>query len=439
MKIVLLSMNFAPELTGIGKYSGELANALVERGHAVTVVCAPPYYPQLKVPADYSSRRWRRERAKLGLTVIRCPVWVPAKMGGLVRLLHLTSFALSSFPVMLGLALWRPALVFVVAPALFSVSAAWLSARISGAKCWLHVQDLEIDAAFELGLLKGRWLRSAATAAERILMRGFDVVSTISGRMIRQLVVKGVPMGRTELLPNWVDLSLVHPTGRSLALREEFGITADQCVCLFSGTINRKQGLDVLVEAARRLVEHPQIVLVICGFGELRSALEDSARDLPNVRFSDLRPADELNALLNMADIHLLPQMRGAADLVMPSKLTGMLASGRPIIAAADPGTELATVVTGCGIVTEPESAKGFADAILELATDGARRAACGAEARAYAERALDSTALFDRLDTRIAALCALPLPPLTKPRASITSAQPYDDKAGKAIGASSD
>jgi colanic acid biosynthesis glycosyl transferase WcaI len=148
---------------------------------------------------------------------------------------------------------------------------------------------------------------------------------------------------------------------------------------------------------------------------------------------------DELNALLNMADIHLLPQMRGAADLVMPSKLTGMLASGRPIIAAADPGTELATVVKGCGIVTEPESAIGFANAIIELATDGARRAACGAEARAYAERALDSTTLFDRLDTRITALCARPLPPLPKSHASITVAQPYDDKAGKAIGASSD
>jgi len=419
MKIVLLSMNFAPELTGIGKYSGEMAKALVERGHEVTVVCAPPYYPQLRVSGDYSNRRWCRDQSTPGMTVIRCPVWVPAKMSGLLRLMHLASFAMSSFPVMLWLVLWRPALVFAVAPALFSVPAAWLTARLCGAKCWLHIQDLEIDAAFELGLLKGRRLRSWATAAERLLMRGFDVVSTISQRMLRQLGEKGVPMDRTELVPNWVDLREVRPTDRSLTLREEFSITADQCVCLFSGTINRKQGLGVLVEAARRLAAHPNIVLVICGFGELRMALEESAGDLRNVRFSDLRPTGELNALLNMADIHLLPQMRSAADLVMPSKLTGMLASGRPIIAAADPGTELAIVVQLCGIVTEPESAEGFANAILELASDHHRRAALGAEARAYAERSLDSTTLLDRLNSRMLALCASPSVPPIRPLAN--------------------
>ncbi len=422
MKIVLLSMNFAPELTGIGKYSGELANALVRRGHEVTVVCAPPYYPHLKVAAGYSNRRWSRERPTPGLTVIRCPVWLPARMGGLVRLMHLASFALSSFPVMLRLVLWRPGLVFVVAPALFSVPAAWVTARLSGAKCWLHVQDLEIDAAFELGLLRGRRLRSATTAVERVVMRGFDVVSTISGRMVQRLAAKGVPSERAELLPNWVDLRQVRPTESSHALRQAFGISAEQCVCLFSGTINRKQGLGVLVEAARKLAEHRHIVIVICGFGELRSTLEASARDLPNVRFADLRPANELNALLNMADIHLLPQMRGAADLVMPSKLTGMLASGRPIIAGAAAGTEIASVLEGRGIVTEPESAQGFADAILELATDERRRAACGAAARAYAERVLDSVALFDRLDARLATLCAQPAPVPKRPPASVSA-----------------
>ena len=409
MKIVLLSMNFAPELTGIGKYSGEMAGALAERGYEVTVVCAPPYYPQWALQPGYSNRRYQREQPGVGLTVIRCPVWLPKRLGGLNRLLHLASFALSSFPVMLRLVLWRPDVVFVVAPALFSAPAGWITARLSGAKVWLHVQDLEMDAAFELGMLKGKFLLGAMKAAERSLMRGFDVVSTISKRMLRQLASKGVPMDRTELLPNWVDLQVVHPTDRSQALRDDLGISADQFVCLFSGTINRKQGLGVLIEAARMLAGDPRIVLVICGYGELRPALETAASDLPNVRFMDLRPASELNALLNMADIHLLPQLRGAADLVMPSKLTGMLASGRPIIAAAIPGTEIASVLEGRGIVTEPECAQGFADAILELVTDTPRRVACGTAARAYAERALDSGVLFGRLDARLRAVRRLP------------------------------
>ena len=431
MKIVLLSMNFAPELTGIGKYSGEMAAALVARGHEVTVVCAPPYYPQWSLHDGYSTRSYRREQPTPGLTVIRCPMWLPKRLGGLTRLLHLASFALSSFPVMLRLVPWRPAVVVVVAPALFSAPAGWLTARLSGAKAWLHVQDLEMDAAFELGLLKGKFLRGAMKAAERCLMRGFDVVSTISKRMLRQLASKGVAMDRTELLPNWVDLQLVHPTGPSQSLRNDLGLTANQFVCLFSGTINRKQGLSVLIEAARKLVDHPQIVLIICGHGELRAGLEAAASDLPNVRFLDLRPAAELNALLNMADVHLLPQLRGAADLVMPSKLTGMLASGRPIIAAAIHGTEIASVLEGRGIVTEPECALGFAEAILELATDTPRRTAYGAAARAYAERVLDSTVLFDRLDARFESLCTSLMPP--------PSASPSSVDGSRVLGVASD
>ena len=402
MKIVLLSMNFAPELTGIGKYSGEMADELVRRGHEVTVVCAPPYYPQWNLGPGYSNRAWTREQPKPGLTVLRCPVWLPRRLGGLARLVHLASFALSSFPVLMRLVLSRPGLVFVVAPALFSAPAGWLAARLAGATAWLHVQDFEMDAAFELGLLKGALVRDLVCGFERRLMGAFDRVSTISRRMLRQLDAKGVGVDRRELLPNWVDLDQVTPGDRSPALRRRLSIGEQQTVCLFSGTLNRKQGLAAVVDAARLLAPHREIVFVICGNGELRPALEDASRDLANVRFLDLQPLEALNSLLNMADIHLLPQLRGAADLVMPSKLGGMLASGRPVVAAAAPGTEIATVVEGCGVVTEPECAQGIANAILELASDEARRLRLGVAARDYAQRNFGTNAVFERLDASL-------------------------------------
>jgi colanic acid biosynthesis glycosyl transferase WcaI len=402
MKIVLLSMNFAPELTGIGKYSGEMVDGLVARGHEVRVVCAPPYYPTWKVQEGYAGNAYRTEQIKPGLTVHRCPVWIPRRLSGLTRLVHLASFAVSSLPVLLRLVLWQPQVVFAVAPALFCAPAAWLTARLSGAKAWLHIQDFEIDAAFELGMLKKPFMRRCALFAERFLMRRFDAVSTISSRMLRQLATKGIPLQDTEMLPNWVDLSQVRPTTMSQGLRQTLGIAASQIVCLFSGTINRKQGLDVLIETARVLKEDPRVVIVICGNGEQRPGLEAAAAGLDNIRFMDLQPASTLNTLLNMADVHLLPQLRGAADLVMPSKLVGMLASGRPVIAAAIPRTEIASIVSGCGIVTEPECARGFADAITALAGDTERRQQLGAAGRAYAERVLDSQTIFDRLDTRL-------------------------------------
>ena len=403
MKIILLSMNFAPELTGIGKYSGEMADELVRRGHEVVVVCAPPYYPKWDLSAGYSNQAYTREQPKPGLTVLRCPVWLPKRLSGLSRLVHLASFAISSFPVLMRLAMAKPALVFVVAPALFSAPAGWLTARLAGATAWLHVQDFEMDAAFELGILKGAFVRRLVREGERRLMCAFDRVSTISRRMLRQLDAKGVSVEHRELLPNWVDLDQVTPGDRSPALRRMLSIGEHQKVCLFSGTLNRKQGLGAVIDAARLVTAHRDIVFVICGNGEFRQTLEDASSDLANVRFLDLQPLDRLNELLNMADIHLLPQLRGAADLVMPSKLGGMLASGRPVIAAAAAGTEIANVVEGCGLVTEPECARGIADAILELANDEGRRRLLGVAARDYAQRNFGTTAVFERLDMSLA------------------------------------
>ncbi|MCR5881868.1 glycosyltransferase WbuB [Rhizobacter sp. J219] len=402
MRIVLLSMNYAPEMTGIGKYSGEMAEDLVDRGHEVHVVCAPPYYPSWKVQAGYSAGRYQTQRVRDGLTVHRCPVWIPSRLGGLTRLLHLASFALSSFPVLLRLVLWQPHLVFAVAPAFVCAPFAWVTARLAGARAWLHMQDLEVDAAFELGMLRQPLMRRLALAVERFVLRRFDVVSTISSRMMRKLAVKGLPLHETEFLPNWVDGTAIHAGASGSALRQQLDISASQVVCLFSGTMNRKQGLPVLIEAARRMQHDPRVVFVLCGNGELRPELEALAEGMHNVRFLDLQPVSGLNALLNMADVHLLPQLRGAADLVMPSKLAGMLASGRPVVAASQANTEIASIVGGCGIVIEPECADSFARAIGELAGDGDMRQRLGEAGRAYAVQVLDARKVFDRLESRL-------------------------------------
>ena len=409
MKLLVLSMNFSPELTGIGKYSGEMVQGLAARGHEVRVVCAPPYYPAWKVSEDFSSSRYSVVSPQPGVTVYRCPLWVPAQPKAARRLLHQASFVLTSLPVLLWLALWwRPAVVFAVAPATFCAPAAWLAARLAGARAWLHVQDLELDAAFKLGFLNGPRLQGACLALERRLLRAFDRVTTISRRMLRQLACKGVELPRTGLLPNWVDLNAVQALAEAPAaarLRASLGIAAEHKVLLFSGTMNRKQGLDVLVQAAEQLQARADIVFVMCGAGEMRAGLQAAAAKLPNMRFIDLVPAAELGALLTMADVHLLPQLRNATDLVLPSKLGGMLASGRPVVAAADAGSEIAMIVQHCGLRVEPESAAGFVQAITTLCDDDTRRLDLGVTARALAESTLGTVAVLNRLDAELHAL----------------------------------
>ncbi len=152
MRILISGINFSPELTGIGKYTGELAEYLALAGHEIRVVTAPPYYPQWKVLSGYSGWKYKLEREK-GITIYRCPLWVPKRPRGLSRIIHLTSFALSSLlPLLLQLA-WKPQIVISIAPAILSAPFALSVAKLSGAKSYLHIQDFELDAASSLGLI----------------------------------------------------------------------------------------------------------------------------------------------------------------------------------------------------------------------------------------------------------------------------------------------
>ena len=173
MKILIYSVNFAPEPVGIGKYSGEMAAWLVAQGHQVRVVAAPPYYPVWKLDQAYAWPPYRRERWH-GVDVWRAPLWVPILPRGMLRILHLLTFAFSSLPLMLWQVLWRPNLVMMVAPALVCAPTACLVARLSGAKAWLHVQDFEVDVAFQMGLLKNRFLQGIVLWTESWLLRRLE-------------------------------------------------------------------------------------------------------------------------------------------------------------------------------------------------------------------------------------------------------------------------
>jgi len=397
MKIVIYSTNFTPELTGIGKYSGEMAAWLAARGHEVRAVCAPPYYPAWKVHKSYQGSGYMRERWQ-GVDVWRAPIWVPSTPNGVTRIVHLLTFAFTSFPLMLRQIFWAPDVVLTVAPAFVCAPTAWLTARLCGAQAWLHVQDFEVDIAFRMNLLRGSLLRRVVLRMERLVLRRFDVVSSISVRMIERLIMKGVEHKRTRYFPNWVDVSNVKPTARSSAFRDKLGIPPNAIVALFSGTLGGKQGLMVIPEAARLLQTRSDIFFVICGVGIMQSELEAASADLTNFRMIPLQPIDQLGDLLCMADIHLLPQDSGAADLVLPSKLSGMLASGRPVIATCEIGTDLHGIVSQCGMAVPPLDKEALAKAICQLADQVDWRLELGKRARAYAEDYFERDAILARV-----------------------------------------
>lgn len=387
-------MNYAPELTGIGKYTGEMASWLAKRGHEVRVVAAPPYYPAWRIWDEYRSSLYRTERVPGQPVVFRTPLYVPEKPSGMRRILHLFSFMVGSLPVMLRQVFWQPEIVFTVEPTFFGAPLALFVAQTAGAASWLHVQDFEVDAAFELGLLPAKGpIHSLALTLEVFFTNAFTRVSSISTKMVERSVAKGVPAEQAVLFPNWVDVEAIQPLEGPNGFRRELGLE-DKIVLLYSGNMGNKQGLEVLGPIAQSFAPgashaDERVHFLFCGDGTFRPKLEAMVGGLPNVTLLPLQPFSRLNELLNAADIHLLPQRAGAADLVMPSKLTGMLSSGRPVIATSDAGTQVAHVVGDearpCGLVVPAEDAEALHAAVVELIMNPGLRAEFGANAREYA------------------------------------------------------
>ncbi len=394
--LLFLGLNYAPEEIGIGLYSGELVEAWTEAGNDAFVVTAKPYYPQWKTWPGYGGL-WSTQTA--GSTrITRCPVYIPTKPSGLRRIIHYATFAASSLLPMITSALSsKPDLVMTVAPSLIAAPVAWIASRISHAKSWIHIQDFEVEAASVTGLVSesGLGMRLALTFEKWMLQR-FDIVSTISPQMCRRLIEKGVDPDRIVELRNWADLEEITPQAAPSPYRTEWGVTTEH-VLLYSGNIANKQGIEIVLEVARELAHRTDLTFVICGEGPNRSNLEREAADLPNVLIRDLQPRERLSDLLGMATIHLLPQKAGAADLVLPSKLTNMLASGKPVVATAEKGTGLFDEVEGAGVTVPPEDARAMAGAIERLIANPDQRAALGSAARKRAEERWSRQAITRR------------------------------------------
>ena len=403
MKVLIVGLNYAPEPIGIGPYTTGLAEYLAQRGHRVEVVAGRPYYPQWRAYPGFARFAWRRT-SEAGVSITRCWHYVPREPGGAKRILHHLTFALTALPV----ALWRavrdrPEAVLCIAPSILSAFPARLAAWLGGSMLWLHLQDFEVDAAFATGMVKGPRLARILLAAERAVLRMADMVSSISPQMVARLVDKGVPPERTYELRNWANAV---PNGESAnpGYREEWNLGSRK-VILYSGNVARKQGAGLIVEAAQRLAGRGDLVFVICGEGPELAKLKAQAEGLDNVRFEPLQPAARLMELLELAAAHLLPQVDAAADLVLPSKLTNMLLSGRPVIATTLPGTGLYDEVEGCGLAIPPGDIDALAAAIVGLADDPAHAAALGDAGRTRAAQRWSHDAILADFERRLAAL----------------------------------
>lgn len=395
LDILILGLNYAPERVGIAVYTAGLAETLARRGHRVRVIAGKPYYPAWSVPEAHRGGWWKSGREN-GVDVTRVAHYVPARPSGAKRILHHLTFALSALPFGIGAVFSRrPDLVLAIAPSLLGAPVARIAAALRGTQSWIHIQDFEVEAAAATGLVRQKGALALAMGLEKAILKSFHRVSSISPAMCRKCESKGIEPGRIMEFRNWADVERIRPLDGPSPYRVEWNITTPH-VALYSGNIANKQGIDIVVDAARALRERRDLTFVVCGEGPNRATLEAQAAELGNVLFRDLQPKERLGDLLGLASVHLLPQLASAADLVLPSKLTNMLASGRPVVVTAHAGTGLAQEVEGCGLVVPPEDVAAFAGAITHLLDHPGEAEALGRSARARAEQRWVQTTIID-------------------------------------------
>ncbi|MBB4037352.1 colanic acid biosynthesis glycosyl transferase WcaI [Dysgonomonas hofstadii] len=399
MRILIYGINYAPELTGIGKYTGEMAVWMAQQGYDVSVITAMPYYPEWEVHTRYKGKLWYKEIVD-GVKVYRCPFYVPKKVDSKKRILHEFSFLWSSsFRWFATLFKKQYDLVITICPPFHIGVSSYIYSIFRKTTLVTHIQDLQIDAAKDLDMLSNPKVLGTMFKLERFLLKKSSFVSTLTKGMKDRVLNKGIDENKIVLLSNWVDIDFIKPLSKAQSLRDKFNISENDKVILYSGNMGKKQGLEMLIDVAVQYKDRPDIHFIMVGSGAEKDNLQKQAADnkLTNMKFYPLQPYDQLPSLLATADIHLVLQKKEASDLVMPSKLTGILATGGCAIVTAVHGSSLYQDVENysMGILCKPESKEELKKAIdkaLSIDTSDIRK-----NARNYAENYLDKDKILSR------------------------------------------
>lgn len=378
-RFLLIGYNFYPELTGIGKYSGEMIYWLAKNGYECTVITTYPYYPYWKVQEPFTkSRFWystEKQNFSSGgsITIYRCPMYVPAQPSGMKRILLDFSFLISSVIKLLQLLVGTKFdFVFIVAPSFLFGLLGVLYKKLRKTKFMYHIQDMQIEAARDLQLIKSGKLISFLFKIENYIFKHADIISSISPAMIKNIKIK--VRKNVLLFPNWADTQMFYPIENRDVLKKEFGFMETDKVVLYSGAIGEKQGLESILQAADYHRTNKNIKFIICGSGPYKQKLEDQAKSLmlQNLYFFPLQPSNKFNSFLNMADVHLIIQKSDASDFVMPSKLTTILAVGGLALITANEDSSLYSLVHehGIGILVKAEVQQALNEGILNAISD---------------------------------------------------------------------
>jgi glycosyltransferase involved in cell wall biosynthesis len=387
VRLCFFNRSYWPDQAATGQLLTELAQDLAGRhGCTVSVVAGRALH------ASSSARRSRwpvSAEVRQGVRILRAngTAFSRARFAG--RASNYLSYFASAFA-----ASWRlgpqDVVVSLTDPPILGLAALHAARRV-GARFVFLCEDVFPEVASLLEDFHSQTVNRTLDRINRYLLREADAVVALGDRMKRRLVEeKGADPGRVHVIHNWADCEAITPGPKDNAFARAHGL-CDRFVLMHSGNVGLSQNLDLLVEAAARLQGREGLVVAIVGDGARRQPLEEMTvrRGLTNVRFFPYQPKELLDESFATADAFLVSLRQGLEGYIVPSKVYGILASGRPFVAAVDPSCEAAVIAREhhCGTVAAPGHPDALASSIAGLCDDPAAARVMGENARRAAWR----------------------------------------------------
>ena len=391
MNILIVALNFSPEMVGCGKFTSEFVDWVSKKSTKVIVITTNPFYPEW----ECKNNSYNKE-IKDNILIIRCPIYIPKKLNGFKRTIHYISFLISSLPIVLFYGFKELDLAFSICPTILSATnlilISWIKRIFYNKKLltWIHYADLEIEAAFKLKYFKSQFLKKLLLKFEKNILNNFDLISAISHYMLDKLKSKTKYYKKAFYLPIFVEtkrFNNIYSNNKGNPYYEELSLKKDKILVMYSGSINEKMAYKTLINSIKNLSYRKDLIWIICGDGPHKSLLKKSLKNSNNVLFYDFQPFDKLPYWLDIADIHLIPQKLTSVEFCLPSKLLGILAIGKPVIGIAPANSELGNILDKYGIRLPDEKSKTMTKAIIKLAENKDLRNKLSYESKNYIKR----------------------------------------------------
>ena len=378
MHLLLLSLNYYPDQLGNAPILIGLAEGLVQRGHKVSVVCAFPHHETGRVQKK-DPHAWFEHEHHQGVDIYRSFI-LPDDGGLKGKALNYFSFSVSSLLSALR-SVQKVDLIFTPSPPITLGFVDVFLSRLWKIPYIYNLQDLFPEAAIRLGMLKNPWAIRGFQWMEKQVLHNASHLAVICQHFKAHARQLGVHDERISVIPNFTDTDLIHPQATS-SYRARWEIDEDEIVVLFSGRMGYSQNLDVILQVwFESILPQAQkkglrMRLVLVGDGQAQAALYSKYHQHPSLYFAPTQPRDQLSDLLALADIGIAPLKSGLSGTSVPSKILGLMAAGRPVVAQAEYNTDTTALIQECqcGITCDPNDLEGFAQAILDLATDHQKR-----------------------------------------------------------------